>query len=81
MVAAAVVAAGGGAAVLALLGLHQGWVIHNVLFRISMHGLFVTLDPTNFQVTCDYSYFSSFEYYVQMNSYHKVLFSMKIRPC
>ncbi len=38
-----------------------GRIIHNVLFRISMHGLFVTLDPTDFQVTCDSSYFSSFE--------------------
>ncbi len=38
-----------------------GRIIHNVLFRISMHGLFVTLDPTDFQVTCDCSFFSRFE--------------------
>ncbi len=58
-----------------------GRIIHNVLFRISMHGLFVTLDPTDFQVTCNCSYFLSFVYYVQINSYHEVLFLMKIWPC
>ncbi len=37
-----------------------GRIIHSILFRISMHGLFVTLDPTEFQVTCDCSYFFEF---------------------
>ncbi len=38
-----------------------GRFIHNVLFIISMHGLFVTLDPTDFQVIYDCSCFLSFK--------------------
>ncbi len=44
-----------------IFNIRLGRIIHIVLFWISMHGLFVTLDPTDFQVTCDCSYFLSFE--------------------